>query len=417
MRQVSSDFAPPLKLIAPFFRVGVWFFLFASLSLLFFSANFSYEQMNIAGWLHMFMLGFVMMIIFGAMAQLVPVALETGHAIVDLYYVIFPLLLLGTIGMIIGFWFWLPLLPYGGLLVLSGMIIFASENLLTLKKTDHKNLTTDTVKWSNLYLLLGILTGFALALGLAGSLSLNISMLLKAHIFMVIGGYVMLTIIGLSLILIPMFSLAHGFKEDAVELAFKLVLYGVGTVFLGALIGIEFVMYIGYLLTIVGILFYLKQIYIIYKLTVRKELDVWAKSMLFAFSSLILSIILAVLYFLSGNVGLLHGTIWFLLLGFVSFMITGHLYKIVPFLVWFERFAPLVGKKKVPMLHEMYSKTSADFMFYFTAIGVVISGFGLIFMSDTLFKGGASFIVFGSIFMLQSMNKMLGFNEKDYDNV
>jgi len=417
MRQVSSDFAPPLKLIAPFFRVGVWFFVLASLSLLFFSANFSYEQMNVAGWLHMFMLGFVMMIIFGAMAQLVPVALETGHSIVDLYYVIFPLLLLGTIGMIIGFWFWLPLLPYGGLLVLSGMIIFASENLLTLKKTDHKNLTTDTVKWSNLYLLLGILTGFALALGLAGSLSLNISMLLKAHIFMVIGGYVMLTVIGLSLILIPMFSLAHGFKEDAVELAFKLVLYGVGTVFLGALIGIEFVMYIGYLLTIVGILFYLKQIYIIYKLTVRKELDVWAKSMLFAFSSLIFSIVLAISYFLSGKVGLLHGTIWFLLLGFVSFMITGHLYKIVPFLVWFERFAPLVGKKKVPMLHEMYSKRSSDFMFYFTAIGVVIAGFGLIFMSDTLFKGGASFIVFGSIFMLQSMNKMLGFNEKDYDNV
>ncbi len=417
MRQVSSDFAPPLKLIAPFFRVGVWFFLLASVTLLSFHANFSYEDINIAGWLHLFMLGFVMMVIFGAMAQLVPVALETGHAVVDLYYVIFPLLLVGTIGMIVGFWFWLPLLPYGGLLVLSGMIIFASENLLTLKKVEHKNLTTDTVKWSNVYLLLGILTGFALALGLSDGLSINLSMLLKAHIFMVIGGYVMLTVIGLSLILIPMFSLAHGFKEDAVKIAFKLVLYGVGIVFFGALIGVELVMYIGYALNIIGILFYLKQIYTIYKLTVRKELDVWAKSMLFAFGSLIFAIILSILYFLSGYIGLLHGSIWFLLLGFVSFMITGHLYKIVPFLVWFERFAPLVGKKKVPMLHEMYSKTSANFMFYFTASGVLVAGFGLIFMSDNLFKGGASFIFFGSIFMLQSMNKMLGFNEKDYNNV
>ncbi len=414
MRQVSSDFAPPLKLIAPFFRVGVWFFVISMVSLLFFDTNFNYEQIDIAGWLHLFMLGFVMMVIFGAMAQLVPVALETGHVAVDLYYAIFPLLLIGTIGMVLGFWINIDLLPFAGLLVLTAMIIFAGETFFTLKKVKEKNLTTKTVKWSNIFLLLGILTGFILALALNGKVALNVDLFLKAHIFMVIGGYVMLTIIGLSLILLPMFSLAHGFSQKDVEIAFKLVLIGVLVVFLGAVIRLSFIMYIGYFVNIVGVIFYLKQVWIIYKLRVRKELDIWLKSMLFAYGSLIFATILAIIYFISSYEKFLIGAIWFLLLGFISFMITGHLYKIVPFLVWFERFAPLVGKKRVPMLHEMFSKESADFMFYFSASGVLIAGIGLIFDSNMLFKGGASFMFVGSLFMLQSMNKMLNFSEDSY---
>ncbi len=141
-------------------------------------------------------------------------------------------------------------------------------------------------------MLLGILTGFAIVLGLSGNLSINVSLMLKAHVYAVLCGYVVLTIIGLSLILIPMFSLAHGFEEKAINMAFKLVITGVGMVFIGALIGQEWLMMIGYAINTVGIFFYMWQIYIIAKLTVRKELDVWAKSIIFAFVSLILSIVL-----------------------------------------------------------------------------------------------------------------------------
>jgi len=242
MKQVSSDFAPPLKLISPFFKYGVIFYLLSMLALLFFEPSFSYEQMSIAGWIHLFLLGFVMMVIFGAMAQLIPVVLEVGHVVVDVYYVIFPLLGIGASVMVAGFWLMPALLPYGGLLVLVSMIIFASENIATLKKTTIRTLTIDTVAWSNGYLLLGILTGFAIALGLSGDLGLNITLMLKAHVYAVIGGYVVLTIIGLSLILIPMFSLAHGFKETAINRAFKLVITGVGTLFIGAWISQEWLM-------------------------------------------------------------------------------------------------------------------------------------------------------------------------------
>jgi hypothetical protein len=171
MFAITKDFAPPLKLVSPYFKIGVTFYLIAMMSLLAFSATFSYQEMAVAGWIHLFLLGFVMVIIFGAMAQLIPVVLEVGHAVVDLYYVILPLLGIGTLIMVGGFWLQPALLSYGGVLVLSSMIIFAIEAFATLKKAEITTLTVKTVAVSNSYLLLGIITGFVIALGLSGAIS------------------------------------------------------------------------------------------------------------------------------------------------------------------------------------------------------------------------------------------------------
>jgi len=412
MFAIGKDFAPPLKLIAPYFKIGVTFYLLAVIALLSFSTTFSYQEMAVAGWVHLFLLGFVMIIIFGAMAQLIPVVLEVGHAIVDLYYVILPLLGLGTVGMVIGFWVEPALLSYGGLLVLTSMVIFAIEAFATLKKAEIRTLTVKTVAVTNGFLLLGILTGFAIALGLSGAITIDVQTMLKAHVYAVLGGFVLLTIMGLSMTLIPMFSLAHGFDETPVKRAFNLVSVGVGFVFLSALFGVNIIKWLGYILTFVGVGFYIQQIYIIYKLTVRKELDIWAKSMIFGFGSLMASLLLGVISFLpNANEAWLHSAVWFFMLGFIGFLINGHLYKIVPFLVWFERFSPLVGKEKVPMLHEMYPKEQANMMFWYSSIGTVLGGLGLLIESDFAFKAGASLMIMGAIFLYMSMSKMLSYGK------
>jgi hypothetical protein len=368
--------------------------------------------MSVAGWVHLFLLGFVMVIIFGAMAQLIPVVLEVGHAVVDLYYVILPLLGIGTLIMIVGFWVEPALLSYGGLLVLSSMIIFAIEAFATLKKAEITTLTVKTIAISNSYLLLGIITGFVIALGLNGTISIDINTMLKAHVYAVLGGFVLLTIMGLSMTLLPMFSLAHGFDETPIKRGFNLVAIGVGIVFVGALVGIEIVQWLGYIITVIGVGFYIYQIYLIFMLTVRKEMDIWAKSMIFGFGSLVLSILLGVVYFLPyTDETWLHTSVWFFILGFIGFLINGHLYKIVPFLVWFERFAPLVGKEKVPMLHEMYPKEQANMMFWYSSIGTVLGGIALIFENDSLFKSGASLMMIGGIFLYFSMSKMLSYGK------
>ena len=412
MLAIGKDFAPPLKLIAPYFKIGVGFYLLAMVALLSFSSTFIYQEMAIAGWIHLFLLGFVMVVIFGAMAQLIPVVLEVGHAIVDLYYVILPLLGIGAVGMVLGFWVNPALLSYGGLLVLVAMITFAIEAFATLRKAEIRTLTVKTIAVSNSFLLLGILSGFVIALGLSGTIAIDVNALLKAHVYAVLGGFVLLTIMGLSLTLIPMFSLAHGFDETPIKRGFNLVAIGVGTVFISAIFGIKSIEWIGYILTLMGIGFYIYQIYIIYKLTVRKEMDVWAKSMIFGFSSLIVSLILAILSFLPNLYeAWLHTAVWFFMVGFIGFLINGHLYKIVPFLVWFERFSPLVGKEPVPMLHEMYPKEQANMMFWYSSIGTVLGGIGLLVESDYLFKSGASLLIVGAVFLYLSMSKMLGYGK------
>jgi hypothetical protein len=412
MLAIGKDFAPPLKLIAPYFKIGVGFYLLAMVALLSFSSTFLYQEMAIAGWIHLFLLGFVMVVIFGAMAQLIPVVLEVGHAIVDLYYVILPLLGVGTVGMVLGFWLNPALLSYGGLLVLVAMIIFAVEAFATLQKAEIKTLTVKTIAVSNSFLLLGILSGFVIALGLSGAISVDVNAILKAHVYAVLGGFVLLTIMGLSLTLIPMFSLAHGFNETPIKRGFNFVATGVGTVFISAIFGIKSIEWIGYIFTLIGIGLYIYQIYIIYKLTVRKEMDVWAKSMIFGFSSLIASLILAVLSFLpKADEVWLHSSLWFFMVGFIGFLINGHLYKIVPFLVWFERFSPLVGKEPVPMLHEMYPKEQANMMFWHSSIGTILGGIGLLVESDYLFKVGASLLIVGAVFLYLSMSKMLGYGK------
>ena len=100
------------------------------------------------------------------------------------------------------------------------------------------------------------------------------------------------------------------------------------------------------------------------------------------------------------------------MVGFVGFLITSHLYKIIPFLVWFERYAPLVGKQSVPMLHEMVPLREASMQLYATTIGLYSVGLALLFHSNTLFYAGISVLVVGGAFLLYSVYTMMQYGKE-----
>jgi len=410
MFSISQDFAPPFKLIAPFFIIGVLFYLFAVVSALGLDAGaISYLDSSVLGWVHLFLLGFVMMVIFGAMAQLVPVVLEVGHFGVEFFYLIWPLLLTGTLLMAGGFFAAPALLPYGGVIVLISMMIFVLDIFLTLKKVEKFNFVMKTVVVANTFLFLGVIVGIILALGYAGQISVDITALLSGHVFLVVGGYIMITIMGLSMILLPMFGLSHSFSWRPVEIAMSVMSAGVIAVLFASLTGVTLVGFLGYLLSIVSLFIYFYQITILYRTRARKDHDIYAISLYFSYGSLIVSLLLGAIYLISGSESLLLGAGWVMFTGFIGFLITGHLYKIVPFLVWFERFSPLVGKEKVPMLADMVPTKSANAQFIFTVIGVTVSALGLLSSSDVFFKAGVSFLSIGALFLLQSLMYMIRF--------
>ena len=410
MTPISQDFAPPFKLIAPFFILGSLFYLISSFFIFTFSVeNLSFLDSQVLGFVHLFLLGFIMMIIFGAMAQLVPVVLEVGHFGVELFYSIWPLLLIGTLLMVLGFLFSPALLPYGGVVVLTAMMIFVMEIFMTISKVPKLTLVMSSILISNTFLFFGIIFGLLMALGYAGTIEVDISTLLTSHIYLVIGGYISITIMGLSIVLVPMFTLSHGFSMRPLEISISLMSLGVVLVVIASFFKLTALEYIGYLLSAISMIFYFYLIYIIYKTRPRKENDVYAISLFFSYISMLVAIVLGILYFVTLSEVFILASGWLLFFGFFGFLITGHIYKIIPFLVWFERFSPLVGKQKVPMLADMVPYKSSQAQFVFSAVGVVIITFAILFQSNILVGAGASFLVVGAGAFVRSVFYMINF--------
>ncbi len=412
MFSISQDFAPPFKLIAPFFVLGAMFFVIASFSVFFFDVKeLSFLNPKILSFVHLFLLGFVMMTIFGAMAQLVPVVLEVGHFGVELFYAIWPLLLIGTLLMIAGFMGSSALLPYGGVVVLISMMIFVVEVFLTIFKIKKLNVVMTSVLVSNTFLFFGIIFGLVIALSYAGTIDVDISTLLKSHVYLVVGGYIMITIMGLSVVLIPMFGLAHDFSMRPLKISISMMSVGVVLVVISSFVEFKILEYLGYFLAITSNFVYYSLVQTLYTKRVRKEHDVYAISLIFAYMSLIVSLLLGIAYFISGYEPLLLATGWLLFFGYFAFVITGHIYKIIPFLVWYEKFALLVGKEKVPMLADMVPLRSSKAQFIFCAIGVVVVFFAILLQNDIMIKAGATFLCVGSLAFVKSVLFMMKFNK------
>lgn len=409
---ISQQFAPPFKLIAPYFIIGVLALTISTFLLFDIDISSAHSLNSITlSWVHLFLLGFVMMIIFGAMTQLVPVVLEVGHFAVDLYYIIYPLLFIGTLLMAFGFYYYPVILPYGGVVAFIAFFVFLIETFLTIIKVKKFNFVITSVLIANIFLLFGLIVGIVLALGYSGAVDIQVYQILKAHVYLVLIGFVCITIMGMSLVLLPMFWLSHSFSWIYVKTALVILSIGILLVVLSSFTNITFFEYSGYLLTFLAFVLYFFQIFIIYKTRVRLEKDIYFKSMMFSYICLLFSIIMGIVYIFYQSENLLLSLSWLGIFGFITFIITGHLYKIIPFLVWYERFSPYVGKRKVPMLADMLPVKSANMQFMFSSLGVVIIAIGILTMDESIYKSGVSFLSVGAIFLLSDILYMIRFKE------
>jgi hypothetical protein len=82
---VSPSFSPPIKLMQPYFLLSGFFYLLSFVSLFFLDPFVDIQEFSLIGWVHLYMLGFVMMSIFAAMAQLGPIVVESKHANVNIF--------------------------------------------------------------------------------------------------------------------------------------------------------------------------------------------------------------------------------------------------------------------------------------------------------------------------------------------
>ena len=407
---ISQQFAPPFKLVSSFFISALLMF-FISIALLFnFDITLLHSQSTmVLSWVHLYLLGFVMMSIFASMAQLLPVVLEVEHFSIDLYYIVNPLLFIGTVLIFLGFYKYPMLLSYGGVIVFISFFVFLFESFLTIKKVEKLNFLSSTVLVANIFLFLGLIVAILLSFVYTGVLNFDLKALMLSHIYLVFVGYLGITIISMSYILIPMFWLSHSFNNIYLKIAFYKISIGVVLVVFSQLIDVSFFKYFGYLEVLLGFVFYIYQLYLIFKTKVRKQKDIYYLYIVFAVISFILALILSCFYFIYLNDYILSVAGFVFLIGFLSPMITAHLYKIVPFLVWFHRFSSLVGKQKVPMLADMVPLKSSNFGFSFYLIGFILSLIAFSLNSDILFKSAVSFLFIGLLFIVKDVFYIINF--------
>jgi hypothetical protein len=407
---VSPQFSPSIKLMKPYFLLSAFFYLFSMLWLFFINPHAELLNFEIVGWVHLYMIGFVMLAIFSAMAQLGAIVVETKHYNVNVFKYVWILLVIGLVLMLFGFYRDTQYLLFGGLFLLIAMSIYAIEFLLTLQSAKRKTSITKAMKMSNFFLLLGILSGLIMALAFNGVIEINPHAMLLPHTFGLVVGFVLLLIMGISIILIPMFGTAKRISDNEFSNSFFTLSLGVILMLLTPLFSTPYLKSIAYTLTIIAILLYFYQLLKMSSSRAKRIHDIWAKSMYVGFSSFIIAFILLVSYLLNESELILKLGMWILLVGFFGFLIMGNFYKIVPFLVWFQVYSPLIEERAVPMLHEMLPLKSTNIQWLFSTFGLILSSIGLATSHSFIYYSGVTFLAVGASLFIITINKILKTN-------
>ncbi|APD08615.1 MULTISPECIES: hypothetical protein [Thermus] len=284
---------------------------------------------------HLYLLGFGVGVLLGAMHQLLPVVLEAPLYRPGLGYPVMALWALGVALLALGF-AWLPVLvPLGGGLALCALLLFAYHAYRTFRLAPRWNRVATALAWVVFYLVLTPLLGLVQALALR--FGFYDPERLAWHLLAGLGGVFLLSILGVGYKLLSMFTLTHGVDEGVLGLLLWVANLGLGGLTLGERLG--------YVLLLLAYGLALYDTYRILRHRAKRNLDIGVRHYLAGLGFLGLALMALPARPL--------WAVWWFALGFVGLVVSGMLYKILPFLVWTHRYAPRAGKERVPLLKDM----------------------------------------------------------------
>lgn len=356
----APDKLVPLTLPLGFIAVGVLELIAGAFLLaLYPDALLAYRHPVLLAAAHLLLLGFGAGALMGAMHQLLPVILEVPLARPAWSYPALALWALGTPLQVLGFLeaqsAWVAL---GGGLALLGIMLFALHMLFTYRQARRWNPVATALAWATAYLVLTPMLGMLQALTLRyGFYDPN---RLAWHVVAGLVGIFLLSILGVGHKLVGMFTLSHGVEEKVLGLELWAVNLG--------LVGLAFGYWPGCALLAVGIGLALYDTYAILRHRNKRFFDVGVRHFMAGVGFLSLAWVALVLrrYELAG--------LWFVL-GFVGLVVSGMLYKILPFLVWTHRYAPQVGRTPVPLLKDMLPERAAHLAGTLLGLGALLAPF------------------------------------------
>tara|TARA_B100001063_G_scaffold246727_1_gene287229 strand:- start:2347 stop:3615 length:1269 start_codon:yes stop_codon:yes gene_type:complete len=396
---LSLEQAPPIGvpiksfLSAPIFGVLLGLlFLFTPFSEI--SNQYSFFAI---GAVHLFTLGILSMIIFGAMQQMMPVLAGSVIKKPLLFgNIVHTSLVLGTLGLSSFFIFDIKMFLHIAVLFLS--IAFLLFFIITVKLLFKVEFLTSTVKAMRLFSISGLITfflGLFLAIShISGNMGENYLVFVNSHILFALFGFASLLIMGVSFQVIPMFYVAQDFPkvmQNKVPL-FLFTLLFISFFFL--LFEINF-----FILKLLFVCIFITYSYFGLKSLKNRKRPVfditlwyWKLSLIMFIASMILwlfdifesNFILAIVF----------------TFGFLYSLLQGMVYKIIPFLSWFHLSSK--GYFSIPTIREFIEEKNIRYHFFLHLFSIVFFILSY-FINPLIYLASILFIISNIIFFLNCL--------------
>ena len=373
----------------------------------------NYLSPHVAGVTHLFTLGWLTMTIFGALYQLLPVALGApirwrtmGHA---------------------SFWTFAPgaglfacgvadnstMLHHVGVgLVAIGVILTVTNVAATLPRARSRDVTWAAVAIAITYLSSTLMLGIVLLHNIhTGFIAAARVHVLATHLHIAIVGWALVMIVGVAHRLLPMFLLAHGADAPWTKRAIVLLSCGVPLLALGVNAQMPAASWTAVALMEGGLACFIYQAASFFRARVRKRIDVGMRFAAAGVAFLVLAALLGPVVLWRGQSATRLSTTYVLLglLGGIVVFVSGFFYKIVPLLAWTARYGGTRRKETPPTVAQLFSARVAEIQLGLMVTALVaLSGAILIGSAPGAYTGAGLFLVGVLLFVSQIGRVALG---------
>lgn len=396
-RVLSFDDGPSLSVPLRFFLTGPLFAVAAALVLLWYgsAALVSRWSMATLALTHLLTLGFLALTMCGALLQILPVVAGV-NVLVPKYTgaVVFGALACGTILLATAFLFFSPVLfRIAGLSLGVGFLWLLGAVLPGLRKCspDGAAATVNTIRLALVSLVVTVFLGLALVVSFGWSLSWPVIQITDFHATWGLLGWVGLLLIGVAFQVIPMFQATPVYPPAArfplaSLLAILLAVWTLSSAFDGVLIETLRSLSAALLLcTLLGF-----ACVTLWLLQQRRRPSAEATTLFWRLSMVSLTACGPVYFLASQERPLLLGILF--IAGCAFSAVNGMLYKIVPFLLWYDlQSRSGLDRKAMPSIRELTPDRAAKQQFWLHLVALVFLIAAVIYPDALARPAGAVF--------------------------
>jgi hypothetical protein len=411
MDGLSLDQAPPLAIPMSFFLAAPLGLVLAGLVLIFQSSGLLVHPPGPQTilFVHAATLGFLTLVMTGALYQMTPVVASSPVPWIRLAYVAFGLFLLGFVGLVAFAFGHLSAGP-GFYAIELAAHVFAIPVLIALMKSKAGTITVVGMRWALASFLMVVSLGAHLAIiWTGGPLPTDRALLLEVHILFAICGWVGGLIAAVSWQVLPMFYITREFtRAEGWSVLGPLLLGLAGSLVVLVLViagqlegaGLWAAAFVASPAAIA--VWWRHPRLALAALAARRRkrpdpsVDFWRAGLRLALALPLLALGALFTHLLAPDVRFGFAFGWLAIFGWAGLVMHGMLTRIEPFLIWFHRYSPHIGRVPVPPMKRLLPEplvrfgyrahlatlaigllaflTHSDWLLRLTGLGLVVTG-------------------------------------------